>query len=402
MDGGLVYASHSALLKGPVFDFERTAQAEFIVSGAFEDDQGDMVGIARLDGTAPQFIEVPIGEYTSNALTVLQDYIYFDAYNGSSSVIYRFHRDSVVVEEVLRTDGKVNVLEQSSEVLHVGGSFSTTMHAQDTLVHPNYAVWDGDSLKSLECPFSAEVKDIALIEGKLYVVGGCDPEDADHSCIQVWDGVAWTSALDSLTLARLALYGGDDDAFNDIHTINDTVVLGGNFRYCDAGTFNYSCSQHLAVLGNGTLLPYGYFNGSVHSVSKDGMGKVIVGGAFTTHTYHYISTPGPFSQQFSTFPVPYLAQSAPNLLGTTKIVGSAPGLLIYPNPTQGMVSVDVGSSVQSWTVLDLKGSVVRPQVVRSESGLRIDVSQLRSGIYLLEVSDHEGSIHRGEIVVGPY
>lgn len=68
-------------------------------------------------------------------------------------------------------------------------------------------------------------------------------------------------------------------------------------------------------------------------------------------------------------------------------------LIIYPNPTSGMVIIE-GKEVAQVQVYNILG-----QVVRTFSSNRINVGDLREGIYLLQITDREGLIHSTKLVV---
>ena len=68
-------------------------------------------------------------------------------------------------------------------------------------------------------------------------------------------------------------------------------------------------------------------------------------------------------------------------------------LIIYPNPTSGMVIIE-GKEVAQVQVYNILG-----QVVRTFSSNRINVGDLREGIYLLQITDREGLTHSTKLVV---
>jgi len=61
---------------------------------------------------------------------------------------------------------------------------------------------------------------------------------------------------------------------------------------------------------------------------------------------------------------------------------------VYPNPTTGLLSVsDLGAGVTDIQVLDLLGKVVLTPTV---GAARIDLSTLRDGMYVLNVTTENG------------
>jgi len=62
---------------------------------------------------------------------------------------------------------------------------------------------------------------------------------------------------------------------------------------------------------------------------------------------------------------------------------------VYPNPSVGIFYIDTREySVQSWTITDLKGCVLKTQLQSTNSGV-IDITDLPNGIYMLRVITRE-------------
>jgi hypothetical protein len=62
-------------------------------------------------------------------------------------------------------------------------------------------------------------------------------------------------------------------------------------------------------------------------------------------------------------------------------------LVIYPNPTQGIISVAANNMAgQFWTICDLKGRTIKTGVFNSDLS-RIDVSYFAGGVYMLQVKE---------------
>ncbi len=70
---------------------------------------------------------------------------------------------------------------------------------------------------------------------------------------------------------------------------------------------------------------------------------------------------------------------------------SIPQLSVYPNPSNGMVTLEYGAPIKRVDLLDASGRLVRSIPVNGEQQLIFDVSTLSKGMYLLEVF---GSQHR--------
>ena len=68
----------------------------------------------------------------------------------------------------------------------------------------------------------------------------------------------------------------------------------------------------------------------------------------------------------------------------------ADGLVIYPNPTSGALTVESASPIREITVYDLSGRVVVAAQNFAPQQYAINVSSLHSGIYLLKAVTDSG------------
>jgi len=75
-------------------------------------------------------------------------------------------------------------------------------------------------------------------------------------------------------------------------------------------------------------------------------------------------------------------------------------LLIYPNPANELLTVESGN-IEEYAVFDVKGiAIERKRTLGTDQNqLLIDVSTLEPGIYLLVISNKEGSVQRAAFVV---
>ena len=81
--------------------------------------------------------------------------------------------------------------------------------------------------------------------------------------------------------------------------------------------------------------------------------------------------------------------------GRTRCVPTDNGLVIYPNPAGGTLTVESASPIREITVYDLSGRVMMTAnggIVETCHGasLPVDVSSLQGGIYLLRVVTENG------------
>ena len=63
----------------------------------------------------------------------------------------------------------------------------------------------------------------------------------------------------------------------------------------------------------------------------------------------------------------------------------------YPNPVNDVLKVDLGTHNNgSYTIVDMKGSIIAKHTISNQQRLKIDVSGLQSGIYILNIETIKG------------
>ena len=83
-------------------------------------------------------------------------------------------------------------------------------------------------------------------------------------------------------------------------------------------------------------------------------------------------------------------------VGITTLSGTS-GVNLFPNPSTGIVTVELGNSIHSATLrwIDVQGALVSEDHITGLSGKKYDLSSVKKGIYLLQVISDEGvSVHR--------
>ena len=123
---------------------------------------------------------------------------------------------------------------------------------------------------------------------------------------------------------------------------------------------------------------------------------------FQVQSYCGTPTPGPYTASI----VWTQATTIPPTAGG-KIVGTEEELIsnvnIYPNPTSNVLNIDlmvIESSNTIIKVLDMSGRLIKQTQVKSEKGLNpitIDLSELASGIYALQILENEKVTHISKV-----
>jgi len=73
-------------------------------------------------------------------------------------------------------------------------------------------------------------------------------------------------------------------------------------------------------------------------------------------------------------------------------------LSIYPNPAKNIVNIDGAENVSSVTIYDITGRVMLNYVNTKESTIKLNVTNFKSGIYLVQMLDSNGKIEISRIV----
>ena len=76
--------------------------------------------------------------------------------------------------------------------------------------------------------------------------------------------------------------------------------------------------------------------------------------------------------------------------GRTRCVPTDNGLVIYPNPAGGTLTVESASPIREITVYDLSGRVMATMVGTGTARHTVNVSSLHSGIYILKALTDSG------------
>ncbi|MBQ4433551.1 MAG: T9SS type A sorting domain-containing protein, partial [Bacteroidales bacterium] len=76
--------------------------------------------------------------------------------------------------------------------------------------------------------------------------------------------------------------------------------------------------------------------------------------------------------------------------GRTRCVPTDNGLVIYPNPTGGTLTVESASPIRQITVYDLSGRVMMTVGGNGTAPCSINVTSLHSGIYILKALTDSG------------
>jgi hypothetical protein len=133
---------------------------------------------------------------------------------------------------------------------------------------------------------------------------------------------------------------------------------------------------------NGDLITLGYFQRALDFNPFDGITN-------EDTTASYLS-----SYEYN----PYVLKL--NWLGFSSIDDNyfVNSLLIYPNPTENQLNIQSKIAIQEISIIDLNGRLVLNQSGNSQNSLKVELSMLKSGIYLLKTLDVNGDFSINKII----
>ncbi len=386
-------------LNGNPMDFEFGFDGNMVVGGEFI--YGDSTyGLAILaDPDTRTFWKMPSQEkYITRAVAIDGNTLYFSAeISDSDTKIYKWVAGQNSPTEIATVNGRVNALENRVSQLFIAGEFTTATNGNGTVSNCNNIVWlQSNILNPMAEGFDGYVNQMRVIDFEVYAVGFCNNQDYSEkgSCIKKWSIANW----ESLSADTFGFYSGNDSAqIFDIVKYGDTLVFGGNFRIDDGGIMYTNVGYSLGTISDSMVFePKSYINGSVTSLTVNGDNKLEIAGDFTSYTYHM---PGSASWiQYADEAVMYSGQIAYGLVGTEEILNSN-NLTLYPNPTNGILNLRSTENILKVNVYDLKGSLILERNTSQLNAQTLDVSSLKSGIYVIELVDQKGSKLRNEFVV---
>lgn len=90
----------------------------------------------------------------------------------------------------------------------------------------------------------------------------------------------------------------------------------------------------------------------------------------------------------------------PTGLGTSEVTNNKPQLMIAPNPSKGLISINIKNDANYITVFSLDGNIVYQESVKNSSSKNkeLDLSYLQNGEYMVSVSNAYGSSYNKIII----
>jgi hypothetical protein len=236
---------------------------------------------------------------------------------------------------------------------------------------------------------------------------------------------------DSGTLKHSTFYGGDkSDIFTSIILDNEgRLFLGGtttsgsldwpsilpNGVYSDQTTNNTSFlgwddAMLVAFNQDGSLLMATFFGGNqheevVHALTVNGLNQLLIDGSTQSSSNALFPLADgygiPYFDEIMEFPIVICGFVArfdllPLYNGLKYISKSKNGILLYPNPSNNSIKVDVNNTFNNNATLSIcssLGTIVLVQNVPISSKIiNLDIQNLQAGYYILKISDANKSL----------
>ncbi|MES2762672.1 MAG: T9SS type A sorting domain-containing protein [Bacteroidota bacterium] len=131
---------------------------------------------------------------------------------------------------------------------------------------------------------------------------------------------------------------------------------------------------------------------STDAINYQSIGKVTAAGISVT-TLHYSLTDNSALREISYYRLKCVdidnTYKYSPLCSVTNQTGGDRDLNVYPNPTNGSITVDFDHSAydqpDSYSIMDITGKKIEVAAIRKANSITIDISALQPGVYLLEV-----------------
>ena len=276
--------------------------------------------------------------------------------------------------------------------LYVGGSFTNIIGQQKGILK-----WNGAAWSVVGTGISGVVNAVCSFNGDLYVAGTFPFVGGSfYSGVAKWNGSSWSSVSSGLNPPANALevYNGGLYAGATITGLNTNAVVKldgnawtsfGNGIQGEVRTFHvannelYIGGNFLSLTGN-TGNNIAKWNGSSFST----VGAGLDGPAYAIADYkNELFAGGYFLTSGTSTSVNFIAKWS-NLVGTEEN-SIETGITIYPNPSNGIVTiVNESNTIKKITVYNALGQLVYLQE-QVEKNTSLDLSSLSNGVHTMQV-----------------
>jgi hypothetical protein len=288
------------------------------------------------------------------------------------------------------TNGSVSAMAIYNNHLFIGGTFDSVGGKPAGIAEWNGSGWISIcgplyiyNTISLYCTIQA----MAVYNGKLYVGGQFDSIGGiAANNIACWDGTTWSSLGKGVAFVNTIGFMGGVAALT---VYNGNLIVGGGFDSAGGMPDNLIAKwdgSTWSKLGNG-ISPF--INNAEQTVWVSALcvnnGSLFAGGSFDT-------AGGIYTPNIARWTEP---------VGIDEIQSNSDLVRVYPNPSSGIMSFELGIRNESTTICiyNVLGEKVQSLIVHNSSFI-VDLRAQPAGIYLYRITSEKGEfIGSGKLVI---
>ncbi len=234
------------------------------------------------------------------------------------------------------------------------------------------ARWDGTQWHSMGQGFNSTVYGICIFNGELYAGGDFTKSGATNlNFIAKWNGTNWIDPGFSL------FYISPSD-YSFIHTLkvlNDKLFVCGGFDRAVLGTDTMFCQGVASYNGSSIDILNGGVTGNEIEAIALYNGQLFVGGG-PNNSHSFVAS-----------------YNLPTAINQANEENNS--LVVYPNPTSGLVTISLPIDNADIVVKDVFGkTILKTKTTRKETNLQIQ----NNGIYIIHAQTKNGTSSRKLIV----
>lgn len=199
--------------------------------------------------------------------------------------------------------------------------------------------------------------------------------------------MAREAASNEMNTDVLAFHGATDAPTVDIQetgigagTLIDNFEYGQFAGYLELGTEDYQ----LTVADETGESAVAVFDAPLNSLGLQGSAITVLASGFLNPANN---SDGPGFGLYAALPAGGELVQLSNTTGVDEAFESKVNLTVYPNPATDYVKLDLEEAIDNANIqlLDLTGRVIKSMDASKQINLRMDVSDLNEGIYLLNI-----------------
>lgn len=226
------------------------------------------------------------------------------------------------------------------------------------------ARWDGTQWHNLGAGFNGTVYGICVFNGELYAGGEFTLSGSTAlKCIAKWNGTSWVDP-------GFRMYYNNSGYYSFVHTLkvfNSKLYIAGGFDRVVEGTTIHQ-GQGICAYNGTTVdtLSGGIPNKEVEAIAWFD-GDLYAGGGMNNSNSYIAKYDGTASVSALEPEIPWT---------------------ISPNPVENFLTISGNETDEVISILTLDGKLVKT-VPAEKSGVKTDLSELVSGVYLVQIGDRQ-------------